>query len=144
MLVIFLFSLCWYQCFKVCFGKEFCIHETFETHCKQNEVVFIEKAMYGRQRYGKCLSIEDEPNELIRQSKGFIGCFSDVKHIIETRCAGRQNCELSVVKIQVETNCSKSLLKYLDVNYLCLKGSTQFFRFKLIIITSKISHLKLK
>ena len=65
--------------------------------------------------------IEDEPNELMRQSKGFIGCFSDVKHIIEPRCAGRQSCELIVSKIQVETNCSKSLLKYLDVDYSCLK-----------------------
>ena len=54
-----------------------------KTHCKQNEVVFFERAIYGRQKYGKCLSIENEPDEYIRNKKGFIGCFSDVKHIIE-------------------------------------------------------------
>ena len=71
------------------------------------------------------MSIEDKPIELIRLSKGFIGCISDLKHIIEPRCAGRQSCELIASKIQVETNCFKSLLKYLNVDYLCLKGSMQ-------------------
>ena len=104
------------------FEEEFCNSEKLKTQCKQNEIVFIEKAVYGRKKYGKCILIEDEPDEFIRQRKGFIGCFSDVKYIIEPRCAGRQSCEMSVASITVETNCSKSLLKYLNVEYFCVKG----------------------
>ena len=121
MLLIIIFIMLFYLNLNV-HCEEFCIYDTFKTHCEQNEVVFIEEAVYGREKYGKCILIEDEPDEFIRQRKGFIGCFSDVKHIIEPRCAGRQSCELIVSKIQVETNCSKSLLKYLNVDYSCLRG----------------------
>ena len=119
MLLIFIFSVSF---LNLVLSHEFCNSETFKTHCKPNEVVFIERAIYGREKYGKCLSINEEPDEYIRNKKGFIGCFSDIKHIIEPRCAGRQSCELIVSKIQVETNCSKYFLKYLDVGYICVKG----------------------
>ena len=122
MILLFGLSLFLYQSFRNVLCEEFCSYETFKTHCKHNEVAFIEKAIYGRQKYGKCLSIIEEPDEYIRNRKGFIGCFSDVKHIIEPRCAGRQSCDLSVVKIQVETNCSTYLLKYLEIDYICVKG----------------------
>ena len=122
MIIIFVFFLTFYQSFKTALCEEFCIYDTFKTHCNQNELVFIESAIYGRQKYGKCLSVEGESEAFLRERKGFIGCFSDVEHIIEPRCAGRQSCELSVAKIQVETNCSKYLLKYLDVDYLCFRG----------------------
>ena len=140
MLMFVVYCLFFCQSIALVFGKEFCNSETFKTYCKQNELVFIESAIYGRENYGKCLSVEGESEAFLKKRKGFIGCFSDVKHIIEPRCAGRQSCELSVAKIQVETNCSKYLLKYLDVDYLCVKGKSHVSCLHVSYNTSNLIH----
>ena len=35
--------------------EEYCIDETFAGSCEENEVIFMETAVYGRLQIGKCI-----------------------------------------------------------------------------------------
>ena len=54
--------------------------------------------------------------------EGFVGCYSDVRHIIEPQCAGQQRCEVDVSKIDTETKCLDFLKEYLDVEFTYING----------------------
>ena len=86
-------TFCFFSFFiviKIC-GEEFCISELFHPSCMNDQIIVIKNAFYGRKKFGKCLSIEEEPDEAFMENlkikKGFIGCYSNVKLIIEPKCA---------------------------------------------------------
>ncbi len=41
--------------FSISDAKEYCSADVFQVACKQNEVILMEKATYGRMRAGKCI-----------------------------------------------------------------------------------------
>ena len=47
-------------------GREYCSPESFDVSCKQDEVILMEKATYGRMRAGRCIGALN------------IGCNADV------------------------------------------------------------------
>jgi hypothetical protein len=47
---------------------EFCITESFRAECGQNEVLMIDKALFGRMSLGRCVT----------RDFGHIGCSADV------------------------------------------------------------------
>ncbi len=59
--------------------SEYCHLETFTAECKQNEVVQILQARYGRMKLGRC----------VRRGLGYIGCAANAKGIVDSVCSGR-------------------------------------------------------
>ena len=117
-IIIFLFFY-----FSNSFGEEFCISETFRPICKTNQRLIICEANYGRKNFGKCINGEKDENiEILSKISGYINCYTDVRHILEPQCAGKQSCEIIVSKINAETNCSKAFRFYLEVDYSCVEG----------------------
>ena len=57
---------------------------------------------------------------------------------IDTKCAGRSNCEFEVEELEINNeNCVKALMKYLEVDFVCMKGDQNINLhaiFKVIII----------
>ena len=104
------------------FAAEFCNSEVFQPSCLKNEVIFIGKAIYGRKEFGRCLKSEGVATSKYMDDEGFVGCYSDVRHIIEPQCAGQQRCEVDVSKIEAETKCNKIFRFYLEAEYQCLRG----------------------
>ena len=108
-------------------AEEFCISEVFGPKCSENELILIENAFYGRKSFGRCLEnesqLEEELLKDLKTKKGFIGCYSDVRHILEAQCAGKQSCEIDVAKIDADSTCFSFLKNHLNVNYVCKKGN---------------------
>ena len=36
--------------------EEYCVRETLEARCKQNEVIMMQHALYGRMKIGRCVA----------------------------------------------------------------------------------------
>ena len=104
------------------FAAEFCNSEVFQPSCLKNQVISIEKAIYGRKEFGRCLRSEGVATSKYMDDEGFVGCYSDVRHIIEPQCAGQQSCEVPVARIEADSGCSKAFKDYLDLEYSCKKG----------------------
>ena len=50
---------------------EYCPWETFKATCKEDEVIAMETARYGRMRLGRC----------VKNDLGYVGCFTDVLYL---------------------------------------------------------------
>ena len=107
---------------KVIYAKEFCASEIFYADCSKNEIIYVNSAIYGRREYGRCLKKEGELDLDFLKKPGYINCSTDVRHIIETQCAGQQRCELTVARIEADSGCSKAFKDHLDIEYSCKKG----------------------
>ena len=93
---------------------EVCDEETFTARCPYSQNVFITRAIYGHIRIGRCIGMDF----------GFLGCYADVKHMLETSCARKQRCSLPIDEEMKSTkSCPKGLVKYLEVSYTCIPGS---------------------
>jgi len=107
---------------KISAGKslEFCQLETFEPRCWKNEVIVIEKAVYGRHQIGKCISAKEAA---FSQEADFFGCSADVLDIVNTKCSGRKQCQIRVPDADLETTrtCLTGLQMFLEVSYKCLE-----------------------
>ena len=122
-MLIYVLLICLLSCkLRGMFAAEFCSSEVFQPGCLKNEVISIEKAIYGRKEFGRCLRSEGVATSKYMDDEGFVGCYSDVRHIIEPQCAGQQRCEVYVSKIEAETKCNKIFRFYLDAEYQCLRG----------------------
>ena len=108
--------------FEVVFMEEFCNSEIFHPKCRQHEVIYIESAVYGRKDFGKCLKKEGLASSKYMDDPGFIGCYSDVRDVIQVECAGKQSCKIHVVGIEADTKCLNFLKNHLIVDYSCVKG----------------------
>ena len=93
---------------------EYCHYETFRARCAEGEVILIRSALYGRMRLGQC----------VKQSLGYLGCFTDVIDILDVNCSGRQTCQLAVTDptFQNRKPCSEEIKNYLQVRYSCITG----------------------
>ena len=94
---------------------ETCISEDLHITCPTGAVIFVEKAEFGRMEVGRCITEEDE----------FLGCTNDVLSLLDNWCSGRHQCAFEVTNDDLEAankNCLKILMKYLKVEYTCLKG----------------------
>ena len=78
--------------------------------------------MFGRKTMGRCLTAEGISNKHFLDDPQFLGCHADVKGYLEQHCAGKKLCDVSVAKIEVETNCHKWLKFHLEIEYSCLSG----------------------
>ena len=80
---------------KVAYLQEFCNSDIFEPFCSPNEILHIKNAIYGRKHLGQCIKNEGEFYEYLSKP-GYINCYTDVRHIIETQCARKQSCRIIV------------------------------------------------
>ena len=94
--------------------QEYCQWEPFKAHCGKDEVVLIDDAVYGRMRYGRCIS-EDQDH---------VGCYRNVRALADIRCSGRRECQIDVPdKLFDGTKpCREDFKLYLMASYTCLKG----------------------
>ena len=95
-------------------SSEVCYEETFAARCPYSQKIFITHAIYGHIKIGRCIGIDF----------GYLGCYADVKHILDQRCAGKQRCELSMPddEVKASKSCAKGLVTYLEVSYACIPG----------------------
>lgn len=94
--------------------KDYCNSETFRASCPDGSVVLMATASYGRMRLGRCASTDF----------GYIGCSSDVLHLMDRSCSGRQSCSVRVADPMFEEVgvCNKEFKSYLEASYSCIPG----------------------
>ena len=117
--------LYWFLCsnmMQVVSVEEFCNSEVFQPNCLRNEIIYITKALYGRREYGRCLKKEGDLDEALLKRPGYINCSTEVRHIIEPQCGGKQRCEVTVSSIKSNTSCLTFVLKYLETSHKCIRG----------------------
>jgi len=117
-------GVCFYSVFGAIFPgetEEYCQLQTFEPRCWKNEVIVIEKALYGRHKIGKCIS---EQETSFSQESNFFGCYTDVGDIVNSKCSGRKQCQIRVPDADLERTrtCLPGLQMFLEVSYKCLEG----------------------
>ena len=90
---------------------EFCPWETFKASCGENEVVLLELAQYGRMSLGRCITTDF----------GYVGCYTDVLNIADTKCSGRQKCEIQTPNpiFDALKPCLSDLTSYFQAGYRC-------------------------
>ena len=98
--------------------NEYCQYETFNATCTgANEIILITSARYGRMRVGRCLPYNYR-----------IGCTNDVSDLVKSRCDGKTSCVFSLPDRELHernTQCSRELTTYLEVDYQCVAGETK-------------------
>ena len=117
-----IFLYCFVLVWPYTFGEEFCSSETFKPTCSTNEILLVKEAIYGRKKFGKCIKEKSENIEVLSKISGYINCYTDVGHILEPQCAGKQSCEIIVSKINADTKCDEAFKLNLNVDYVCVKG----------------------
>ena len=88
--------------------------ETFNATCDSNHVLLMRSARFGRMKIGRC----------VKGNYGYLGCAADVKHYMETKCAGRHTCKLTVPDtfLYESKPCPGDFTSYLEITYECLRG----------------------
>lgn len=91
--------------------------------CKENEVVVMVNATYGRMRLNKCVT----------KRMGYLGCSTNVLRISDSYCSGKQYCEMMVPNDDIDKqmqlkstrdaeSCYAELRLYLEASYVCVGG----------------------
>ncbi|ESO09448.1 hypothetical protein HELRODRAFT_168432 [Helobdella robusta] len=99
--------------------SEVCQWESFRPQCPKNDhVIQITKAYFGRMRSGRCL----QPS--VNYVNDMIGCNSDVTRIADARCSGRTSCVIAIPDKELDnlTSCRADLKSYLMISYKCIQG----------------------
>ena len=109
-------------------GEEICNSKIFKPRCERNGIIHVKEALYGRKDVDKCFLDEGKPSETNKKDPSFIGCYSDVRHIIEPQCAGKHSCDVLVASIEIAANCHRYLKQHLKVFYFCIKDNICFYR----------------
>ena len=93
--------------------REFCSTEEFKAECKDNEVIFMTGARYGRMKLSRCVNVDF----------GFIGCSSDMIGILDRKCSGRQKCSVRIPdpEMDLAQPCIGDLTRYLEASYKCVR-----------------------
>ena len=109
-------------------SQEYCQLETFEPRCWKNEVIVIDKAVYGRHQIGKCISAKEAA---FSQESDYFGCSVDVLDIVNSKCSGRKQCQIRIPDADLERTrtCLTGLQMFLEVSYKCLEGELFFTLF---------------
>lgn len=74
----------------------------------------MQDARYGRMRLNRCVKLDF----------GYIGCSSEVLHILDRKCSGKSECELRIPDPELDATqpCVDDLTRYLDASFLCIAG----------------------
>ena len=94
---------------------QYCQFDTFTATCARDEVIVMEKALYGRIAIGKC----------VKSDFGFLGCYTDVLPLVDKLCSGRRTCKQQVVDptfVGQDKPCNNEFKNYLEAQYTCVKG----------------------
>lgn len=95
--------------------RDYCEGETFKARCSFDEVVVMQKAVYGRMRLDRCVKVD----------MGYLGCLNDVIDLADDKCSGRRSCEISIPDTTFElTQPCLELKSYLEASYECIKVLT--------------------
>ena len=87
----------------------------------------MKHAQYGRMKLGRCITIDI----------GYLGCSADVLSLMDSRCSGRQTCQIHMGDpiLFDASRCPKDLKPYMEASYDCVKGKPyisitfRFFRY---------------
>lgn len=92
---------------------EYCKWETFNATCEPGSVVVMQSAKYGRMRQGRCASTDV-----------FIGCAADVLAQMDSRCSGREACNIVIpdATLHQQQPCPNDIMAYLEASYTCVQG----------------------
>jgi len=105
---------------------EYClISKVFSAKCLKNEVIFMNSAIYGRMRIGRCLQKESQQLHMINgKDPMFMGCSVDVLHLLDEKYSGRNQCDVqgNDADLQSHQPCHLGLTLYLEADYHCLTG----------------------
>ena len=93
---------------------QYCQWEKFNATCRQDEVVVVQSARYGRMRFGRCVT----------EDHGHVGCSADVRAHLDVACSGRHQCIFNMDHSMLRQNsdCPKEIMSYLEAEYTCIKG----------------------
>jgi len=105
-----------YNRFSICWStdmKDYCQGDTFQARCSYDEVIEMQRALYGRMELGRCVELD----------MGYIGCNASVLDLADDRCSGRRMCDITVPDLTFEsTKPCLELKSYLRASYTCIKG----------------------
>jgi len=92
---------------------EYCKWETFNATCDPGSVVLMQSAKYGRMRQGRCASTDV-----------FIGCSADVLTQMDSRCSGREACNIVIpdATLHQQQPCPNDIMAYLEASFTCVQG----------------------
>lgn len=98
--------------------REYCHWEHFNASCRNNHVIMMHTARYGRMQVGRCVSEE----------YGHVGCGIDVMDEVEGKCSGRDRCVISVAEFSTKgfRPCPKDVTSYFEASYICQPGKFLF------------------
>lgn len=112
--------------------KEYCELELFRAECKaRDEMIRVTHARYGRMRDGRCIT----------NTYGSIGCFTDVRSLLETACSARRRCDVTVATLVPDhaQPCAADFRSYLEATYECVKGRQaswfRIYHFELLLLS---------
>ena len=110
-----LFQVLLTQVNRVSGCNEYC-WENFNATCPPNEVVVMQRAVYGRMKLGRCI-VENYS----------MGCHYDVIEHMDRKCSGRHNCVVHIpdTDLQQATGCRRDLMAYLNASYECIPGKNR-------------------
>ena len=93
---------------------DYCLTESFQGSCSEDEVIMMDEALYGRMSLGRC----------VKTDFGFVGCSTDVLGLADTRCSGRRRCVIRVPDPLFEDTrpCNEEFKSYLKASYSCVRG----------------------
>lgn len=79
---------------------------------------------------GRCVQVESGLESMMEESR-YLGCSMDVLHVVSERCSGRSECQLRVSDQSFGSvkSCFASLVKYLEVAYMCVSGELSSYLF---------------
>ena len=79
----------------------------------------MKSALYGQMKLGRCIT----------DDLGYLGCQSDVLAHFDQECSGKKRCEVFVTEthINAQGGCRNGLLRYLETEYVCVKGNRLLF-----------------
>ena len=98
-------------------NQEYCTEETFSARCDTNEIIVMEKALYGRMKIGRCVTAD----------MGYLGCHKDVLPQMDKMCSGKKECTINKLAkgdFPDVPSCMVELQLYLEVQYTCVKGKS--------------------
>jgi len=92
---------------------EYCKWETFNATGDPGSVVLMQSAKYGRMRQGRCASTDV-----------FIGCSADVLTQMDSRCSGREACNIVIpdATLHQQQPCPNDIMAYLEASFTCVQG----------------------
>ena len=98
--------------------SDYCFADTFQPTCRNDEVILMEQALYGRMQTGKCIKADFN-----------IGCSSNELQSFDRMCSGQRTCEFAVLNADLirRLDCLQEMSPYLEASYKCIGGRCLLF-----------------